>query len=186
MRITRFASILVAALALGSGCSNVHVETDWDPEADFAALRTWAWLEHASQETDHPLLKSPLLHERVQRAVEDELGMRGYRQVSANQADFRVGYHMSLEQKLDVLTIDRMYGYGRWGGWTYPETYVTEYQEGTLILDVVDARRGKLAWRGWAARPIYEQPSPEESEKNIREAVAAILERYPPKPGEKR
>ena len=78
MRITRFAPVLVAALALAAGCSNVRVETDWDPEADFQAFRTWAWIEHASQETDHPLLKSPLLHERVRRAVEDELERLGY------------------------------------------------------------------------------------------------------------
>ena len=54
------------------------------------------------------------------------------------------------------------------------------------LLGAPEGQTVKLAWRGWAARPIYEQPSPEESEKNIREAVAAILERYPPKPGEKR
>jgi hypothetical protein len=178
--------IAAVALLLAVACATFHVESDWDPEADFSTLRTWDWLDQAEQEPGHPLLRSPLLHERIRRAVEDELVRRGHPKATGGRPDFRVGYHLSLEQKLDVYTIDRTYGYGRFGAWTYPETHVNEYQEGTLILDVVDARRGKLAWRGWASRPVYEQPSPEESERNAREAVAAILEKFPPPPGERR
>jgi hypothetical protein len=184
MLTSRLARVLALAIGL-AGCSGLAVQSDWDPEADFSGFRSWAWIASSNEVSGHPLLKSPLLHERVRRAVEAELAARGYALVAADQADFRVGYHMSLDQKLDVYTIDRVYGYGRWGGFTYPETYVQEYQEGTLILDFVDARRGNLAWRGWASKPIYEQPSPEESETNVREAVAAILDRFPPQPGEK-
>jgi hypothetical protein len=179
---------LAAAIALltASACAPFHVQSDWDPQADFSTLRTWDWLDQAEEEPGHPLLQSPLLHDRIRRAVEDELARRGHPKAVDAAPDFRVGYHLSLEQKLDVYTIDRTYGYGRFGTWTYPETYVDEYQEGTLILDVVDARRRKLAWRGWASRPIYEQPSPEESERNVREAVAAILAKFPPPAGERR
>jgi hypothetical protein len=187
MRTLRLACRATAfGLALALACSSLSVRSDWDPEADFSALRSWAWLEPSGEDPGHPLLRSPLLHDRVRRAVEAELAARGYEQAPAERADFRVGYHLSLEQKLDTYTIDHTYGYGRWGVWTYPETYVQEYQEGTLILDVVDARRGKLAWRGWASRPVYEQPSPEESERNVRKAVSAVLDRFPPKPGQRR
>lgn len=179
---------LAAAIALLAAwaCAPFHVQSDWDPQTDFSALRTWDWLDQAEEEPGHPLLRNPLLHDRIRRAVEDELVRRGHPRAAGGAPDFRVGYHLSLEQKLDVYTIDRTYGYGRFGTWTYPETHVDQYQEGTLILDVVDVRHGKLAWRGWASRPVYEQPSPEESERNVREAVAAILAKFPPPAGERR
>lgn len=54
---------------------------------------------------------------------------------------------------------------------------------GTLVLDRVDAEANALVWRGAGEGSIAEVASPEERTQRIGEAVAAILDRFPPQPG---
>ena len=61
------------------------------------------------------------------------------------------------------------------------ETRVREYEQGTLLLDFVDPETRQLLWRGSASARIRPSSSPEESQKRANEAVAAMLERFPPK-----
>jgi hypothetical protein len=118
--------------------------------------------------------------------VNQELQTRGYRLVDENP-DFKVGWHGAIDQKLDVGTMDSYYGYG-WGSWYSPyygggapHTYVREYEEGTLILDVVDAASNKLVWRGTAQAELSSNSSAEKRQERLNEAVSKILEDFPPK-----
>ena len=61
--------------------------------------------------------------------------------------DFRVALHTGQQSKVRVTDYGYGYGVGRWGGGGLD---VYQYQEGTLILDVVDAKTKKLMWRGTA------------------------------------
>ena len=73
--------------------------------------------------------------------------------------DVWVTYHASVREELAVHT--DYYGYGYPGGWYsgygygYPGpgtsvSTVTEYKQGTLVVDVWDAKTNKLIWRGLA------------------------------------
>jgi hypothetical protein len=184
MRNRTRARLLLASslLALCAACAT-PVRTDYDPSFDFSGYRTWAWLPQERERTGNPRLDSALLRERILRAVEAELTARGYQKVDPERADFLVGYHVTLEQKLDSYTIDRFYGYSPyWGGGVVyaPETVVEAYEEGTLILDVVDPHAQKLVWRGATSRRVYDNPDPEKSDERVREATRAILEKFPP------
>ena len=57
----------------------------------------------------------------------------------------------------------------------------TEYDEGTLILDIVDAESRTLIWRGSARAEVSATVAPETREARVREAVRRILEQFPPK-----
>jgi len=65
-----------------------------------------------------------------------------------------------------------------------PQTVTVErkYDEGTLILEVVDAASGRLVWRGWAQAEVKSKADPGQREARIWEAVAKILDQFPPKP----
>jgi hypothetical protein len=166
-------------MAIGLACVTIEVSTDYDPSADFTAYATFGWLSERPETTGDIRLDNPLLHARLRRAVEEEFASRGYEK--SDRPDFRVGYHLSLEKRLDVTTVDRHYGYGRRWGPPHGETWATEYEQGTLVLDVVDARVESLVWRGWGSRPIEGRAaSPEESQQAVREVVAAILAEFPP------
>jgi hypothetical protein len=62
----------------------------------------------------------------------------------------------------------------------YSETYVREYTEGTLVLDLVDGEKGELAWRGTAQAEVTQTQDPEKRQQRIRKAVAEILQQFPP------
>lgn len=172
----------VAALLLAA-CSAVQVSTDYDPEADFAALKTWAWLPRKARTTGDPRLDSSLVHKRIREAVEAQLVERGYRKVASARADFLVAYHTAVERKIDVDTIYRGYGYhpDAWGwGAGHQQTMVYEYDQGTLLLDVLDPKAHRLLWRGSASAVVSEQSTPEKRTKLVNEAVAKLLDRFPP------
>jgi hypothetical protein len=170
--------VFLAGVSLCLGCASFPVGTDYDPATDFGSLRTFGWapIEPTIFGTDH-LLSSDLLHARVSRAIEAELKAKGMGQ-QAEGADFWVTYHVGLEHEIDVDTIYRTGPYGR--SWT--ETQVREYDQGTLLVDVLLPGSGRLVWRGSVQARVHERSTPQERDERIRAAVAAVLEKFPPGP----
>jgi hypothetical protein len=77
----------------------------------------------------------------------------------------------------------RGYGYGPYGGYWGPGGVSTyEYEEGSFILDFVDAKSKELIWHGSAKAVVGNEKTPEERQKKIYETVQKILEKYPPHP----
>jgi hypothetical protein len=172
---------LALLLAVAAGCSGLRVSTDFDPGFPFARLGRYAWLPDPPRHTSHPQLHNSLVDGRVRRSVDRQLAGRGYRKVPVEEADFLVTYYLGLETRFDTRTIDRGvgYGHGGWYGGARTETRVTQYEEGTLVLDFLDPERN-LVWRGSASARVREKSTPEQRERRIDEAVQAILERFPP------
>ena len=52
---------------------------------------------------------------------------------------------------------------------------------GTLVIDMADAKKGQLAWRGMGVKEVNTQAKPEKRDKSINEAVNKIFKNYPPK-----
>ncbi len=176
--------LLVASF---TACSSMTIETDFNPQAtgDMAEYRTYALLPHPTG--GDPRVHNPLVASRVETAVDETLAAKGYTRASAASADFMVGWHAALEGKVDVQTVDRYYGYG-YGGWygrygrgaVVSNTHVREYDEGTLIIDVVDKSSNELVWRGSVQAEVYRDVSPQERQARITKAIQAIFEDFPP------
>jgi len=148
------------------------------------AYHTYAWL--AQPEGGDPRVNNDLVATRVINAVDEALSAKGYAKVQRG-ADFLVGWHLSLQGKVDVTTVNSYYGYGygRWrrGGVAVAQnTRVREYDEGTLIIDIVDAASNELVWRGSAQGEVHAQASSEERSERVRSAVQKVLADYPPQP----
>ncbi|HEX7896907.1 MAG TPA: DUF4136 domain-containing protein [Planctomycetota bacterium] len=155
-----FAAILV----LAAGCSGVSTSTDYDPQADFSRLRTYDWLPGRPQ-TDS------LTDARIARAVDDGLLARGY--ARAPRPDFHVAYQVSVGRRVDSIPGS----YGWRGGYG---TEVHTYDEGTLVLDVIEPTSKTLLWRGTATSVVDPNRTPEERDAKIREAVEKLLAKFPP------
>lgn len=180
--------LLGILLILGlAACSSVRVSQDYDESADFSAYRTYDWFPAPREETGQLRLDNPLLDERVVSAIERTLASKGYSKVSGGEPDFYVYYHLSMQEKLDVRTMNTYYGgvgrRGRWRGWGGVgfDTYVDQYDEGMLVIDIGDARARKLVWRGSGTRRLRESPEPEEVTQQVNEAVSEILKQFPPR-----
>jgi len=172
--------VLTAVVLVASACSSgISVRTDFDPAANFSSYRTFAWMP-LPQNTDYRL-NNDLVDGRIRSAIENQLQAKGYQLGPVEGADFKVGYHAALEGKMDVRTINSYYGYG-WEQWSTisPQTYVDEYTEGTLVVDVVDAKSNELVWRGSGQGEVRERADPDERTRRINNAIAKILAEFPP------
>ena len=70
------------------------------------------------------------------------------------------------------------WGYGYWPGYNWGYTEARQYPEGTLVLDIVDARTRKLVWVGTLQREVR---STNPSGKQVQKAVKKLLKNFPPK-----
>ena len=174
----RAAAILVLAAAVG--CSTMRVDTDWDPEVDFGALHTYDW--RPGPQLGDPRVDHSLLQDRVRRAVDRVLATKGYQRRRTGVPDFHVSYIAAIQSKLDVRVVNDYYGYRPGWGTYQRDTYIREYDEGSLILDISDPTSTNLMWRGSAAAEINLSGTPQERQKVVSDAVDRMLERFPPQP----
>lgn len=178
--LARF-SVPLLALSLAA-CAQTPVRTDHDPQADWSALRDFAWVTPQQVRVDDPMLDSQLLTRKVQRSTVAALTERGFREVPNPEAAFLVTYHTaSRDRAYDPWPRSSLhvgYGFrGRYGfgfGMHHP---VETIREGTIIIDVIDAERGELVWRGWSSTTVHERRYTDEY---VDQTVRAILARFPP------
>ncbi len=174
----RIVPLVAAFVALA--CASVRVSQDYDPAEDFSSYRTFTWLPVPQQPTGDYRVDNPFVDGRIRDAVERHLGGRGFQKVEDRAPDFYVAYHLNVEEKIDVRTVNRGY-VDYWGYYaSWPETRVTQYEEGTLILDVANARKKQLVWRGVGVGRLRRAPTPEETTRDVNEAVDLILAKFPP------
>ena len=111
---------------------------------------------------------------------------KGYAQTSETP-DFLLVSHGGHQTRIVVSNLGYGYGHGRWsyrhGGYgDYDGAQVHQYQEGTLILDVVLASTKELIWRGTARGVIDPDPTPEQRTELVNNAVRQVLQNFPPPP----
>ena len=177
-------SLMVAALlgALAIGCSSVSIYHDWDRDAPFPDYKTFAWLEvenntvpgNARTARSH----NDLFVQRVRRSVNTQLEKKGLTLVETDP-DLLVVYHTGVEKKIEVADWGYVYSYGYWG-WGGRQIETFQYDEGTLVVDLVDARAKELVWRGSGTRTVDPKWSPEKTDKAVNDAITQIFTKYPP------
>lgn len=175
MQVTMVAGVALAV----TGCAETmtvgsHVERD----LNFAQYRTYDWGPADALPTGDPRLdKDPFFKDQVQGAVERQLASRGLELAASGTPDLRIHYHANITQRIDVNSVDRTYGYCSGddcrGG-------VTEYEAGTLVLDLMDARTNRLVWRGWAQNSVEDLlDNPDRMARAIDDAVTRMLRQLP-------
>jgi hypothetical protein len=178
-----------AALAALAGalfaCAGVDVSEDYEPGTDFSGYRSFDWFPGGRAASGDPEVDSPFLDRRVRDALVRELGSRGFIKVEDRTPDFFVNYHISVRQKLSSSGIGIGYGVGSWGshggvGVGVSTPSVRTYDEGTLVIDVLDAESKRLVWRGTGSQAVKSSPKPEETTAAVDRAVAAIVAQFPP------
>ncbi len=160
------------------GCSSMKIQTDFDPAVSFEPMKTYAWMADPQQVATDPAVNNPLVSQRIKRQTDSVMAAKGYELVASNP-DFLLASYHGGQDKIQVNSSPSYWGYGygaSWGG-----VQVTEYTEGTLIIDVVSTEKKELMWRGTATASIYTtNPNPDEITAKVHEAVTKILARFPP------
>lgn len=172
------AVVLLAAVA--AGCTtDPLVRTDHDPAVDFSKFDSYAWQQQ-------PAISNPLVKQRVIAAIDAQLAAKGWRQVAEDQADVALVGNVATRER---QTIETFYGSPHWHGWNWqeewngpgvhPDTRITTYTVGSLVLDMFDTRTRRAVWRGSAEGPIPD--SPQKVDQAVRSAVTRMFADFPPR-----
>jgi len=153
---------------------------DFDKSATFGTYKTYSF-------KDGTPAAQPLIHQRIVAALENELKAKGFTR-NDTSPDVFVLYHVAMDTQKDISSYSTgpmygAYGYGWGGGWgaTTTDVRVRDIVVGTLAIDVIDATKKQIAWRGLGTKEIDTQAKPDKVDKNIASAVTKILKNYPPK-----
>lgn len=101
-----------------------------------------------------------------------------------DSSDLSIAYYIGSRNKLMVTDYDYGYPFWGWRGWRWgrawgpsPVREVTEYEQGTIIIDVLDGAGKKLLWRGVSRSDVPDDPS--QYSQLLAESVKAIMKDFP-------
>lgn len=171
--------ILFVAVALTS-CATIKVTSDFDKSASFASYKTYALTPEVSK-----LNIEELNRKRLITAIENEMGKEGF--TKSETPDVFIDVKITGEQK-QTATATSTGGYGAYGyryGWGggYGGTTTINYDsyvEGTLFIEMIDAKKSELVWQGRGVATLNPDASAKKREENINYAVKLIFGTYPP------
>ena len=171
--------ILITAVS----CSSIKVTSDFDSTANFAAYKTFAFTDQALNIQLDDLNKN-----RILKAVEAELGLKGFTKSETNP-DVLIDVVLKGEQKQTATATTSGYGgyygagyrYGYGGGFSTTSINYETYVDGTLFIDMIDASKNQLVWQGRGTKTLNPDASQKQREENINYSVKQIFMQYPPK-----
>src|SRR6185503_9064222 len=155
--------IALALLLTATTAYAQKVSVDSDPAAPFASYRTYVWVDG----TPAP---NPLNEDRLHMAVDARLALKGLRMNTTNP-DVVVVTHVTTKERQELV------GYGAWCGGGYGTANVETSIEGTLVVDLYDAKTKKMVWRGVATATASDKPTKNIAKMN--KALDKMFEKYP-------
>ncbi|TDF63104.1 DUF4136 domain-containing protein [Cupriavidus sp. L7L] len=188
MKSFRLSFPLVAVALTVAGCASApDIKTDYNRSADFSAYRSFGFVEHPG--TDRQGYES-LTTQYLKGAVQREMTARGYR-YAQQSPDLLVNFNTRLQEKVQVSPAPApmmgYYGYrgglyAPWPGYGFYNDVYT-YTEGTLNIDLVDARQKKLVWEGVAVGSV-DTGDKTNAQQRIDKVVGQIFAKYPFRAGQ--
>jgi len=192
---TQFHFLLIAVAGLlFSRCSPYQYYAIQSDQVSMAKYSTFAWLP--SVDSTESIRISNITDDRIRENITTTLESKGL-MLRAQHPDLLVRYAVEINERIRAFNDPvYIYNYHNW----YPQiiryhnhryfysyndpfpVYVganivaVPYQEGTLIIDLIDRRTGKVIWRGYA---VGEVDNPEKAVKDIPVVVTSILNKLP-------
>ncbi len=190
---TRFATIsmLLMALLLSACASGPDIRSDYDRNVDFSQYRTYNFFNPMGIENPN---YSTIYGSVFREAISREMESRGY--VMSDDPDLVLNVSARLQDKTKVTTYNDpypmggYYGYRRgyydpWMGYGYgTSTSVSQYTEGTVNVDMVDARAKRMVWEGVGVGRLKEGRTNDEIRQAINNGVTSMFEGYPFRAGQ--
>jgi hypothetical protein len=170
MKTLKFLSLII--LITLSSCSSVRVNADYDKKVSFSNYKSYAYLKSGIDKAEI----SDLDKKRILNAIDEIMPAKGLSK--SDTPDVLISIFTKERERVDVY---QNYGFG-WGWnpyWGMGYSNVTTTPEGTLFIDIIDAKTKELVWQGEGSG--YLTKKTEKKDARIMEFVSKILEQYPPK-----
>ena len=175
MKTTKLLPLLL--LFIVASCSSVSVNSDYDKNVDFSSYKTYAFFKAGIDKVEI----SDLDKRRILHAIDEQMAAKGF--TKSENPDLLINIFTKSREQVNVNQFNAGWGYG-WGfGWNPymmggSQTNVSTSTEGTLYIDIINAKTKELVWQGIGTG--YLTTNAEKKDERIAEFVAKILEKYPP------
>jgi len=174
MRYMRI-GILVTTLTLALASATASAQTityDYDKAADFSKFKTYAWTPGINSLDEFN-------RKRIVTAIDAQLTAKGLTKVdSGGNADMLVAYQTRADRDLQI---------NAWGWGGTPRSgnrngsaRTEEIVNGTIVVDVIDAKTEAMLWRGIARKELDTNASPEKRDREVSKAVEKLFKHFPP------
>jgi hypothetical protein len=159
-----------------ASCSSVSVYSDYDKQVDFTPYKTYAFHKNGIDKAEI----SDLDKKRILHAIDETMSAKGF--TKSDNPDLLISFFTKEREEVNVNQFNAGWGYG-WGwGWNPflwgGNTMVTRHTEGSLYIDIIDAKKKELIWQGEGEGVLTKDR--DKKEDLIKEFVSKILEQYPP------
>jgi hypothetical protein len=169
---------LVVAATLAVGCATLNVSSHVERGINFAEFATYDWGPADALPTGDPRLdNNPFFRDYLMGAVEKQLAARGYERATGGTPHLLVHYHANVAQRFEIHGMEPA---------NYPQCYpncepsLAEYEQGTIVVDIVNAATGKLVWRAWAQNNMGGLINDQDAlQRHIVRSFARMFEEFP-------
>jgi len=177
-------ALMLLAVTAAFGMST---KSDYQKNFDFSQLHTFSF--KTDRTSNDPLSTNTLEAGRIQNALAGQLQANGFSQASQNP-DFIVAFYSRSKQKTQVESsgFGPGFGFGRGFGWGYgvpfrerwrygfgPDIWTTNYTQGCIMADVIDAKTNEVVWRGAVTDTIS---GIDQSEKQTDQAAKDLVKKF--------
>jgi hypothetical protein len=177
MKTQQILFLFLFLLALPALGQKVHV--DYDGATAFSEYRTFQFFETKEDLRDFSLTS----HKKVVRQLRDYAQEGGLTEVETDP-DVYIAYYTADRGDLRLTLSDLGYAYGPdfslgsyWEGGVGNRTSNSfTFKEGTMIIDVWDAERKQLVWRGMATATVAKDP--DKNDKKIEKALKKMTKNW--------
>lgn len=152
---------------------------DYDQAAreEMATYQTFLIDNRETRSNYQDVVLSPIVDRRIERAIERELVAGGFEKVSADP-DFRVTFNTGTKTRTELHDFGPPL-FRRYADYGYSGRYLDldQYEEGTFLINMIDAKSQQLVWRGaYVKRLGWSAPN----EAEVQKIVSSILADFPP------
>ena len=163
-------------LLILSGCSGPDIRSESSPGISLANYKSFDWVseKHLEQPDDFSKKRDDVLDAQIKNQVDAYLTRQGLVRDKENP-QLKVAYTVRSTRESEVepgYYPEPFYSY--WG--EEPVERIVEKNKGSVDLDLMDAKSGRLLWRGVAVTDISDTG---ESSNQIKEALNDVLQRLP-------
>jgi hypothetical protein len=176
-------------LSWSCGASPMHASADWERGESFAPSKTFCiarspWIPKQLTTEQASLLAV------VENTAKGELNKKGYHEAAPAQAELiatpyfikreragifdSTGYCGAYDVKIAEGAVVPRALVG-----TCEESYISKFEEGTLLIDMYDAKLDELVWHGWASTEMPEKDA-KLTPQLLERATIDILAKFPP------
>ncbi len=181
-----FLLILCVVFLFSQGCSKVMVSQDFDKATVFSHYTTYKLLDRNETQETNIRTDNPFLHDRFRNAIVSEFNKKGYRY--AENPEIFVSYNYSISTKIQSNNFHSSvgFGYGRYGRYggvgVQSGNDIYQYDQGMLIIDIINAKSNTIIWRGKGTDMAATHPDPDKLTIQVFDIVSAVFKQFPPQP----